>query len=90
MKYELGDIFPLGEDTFMVVETSTYVDVEYLLLNKLDIEEEPTNELYVYKVVEGGLLKVTEQSILDIIIPVFNNKIQRDIANVQNEDKFNI
>ena len=90
MKYELGDIFPLGENTFMVVETSTYMDVEYLLLNKLDSEEEPTNELFIYKVVQGGLLKVTDQSILDIILPVFNNKIQRDIANVQNEEKFNI
>ena len=90
MKYELGDIFTLGENTYMVAETSMYMDVEYLLLNKLDSEEEPTNELYVYKIVEGGLLKVTEQSILDIILPVFNNKIQRDITNIQNEEKFNI
>ena len=90
MIYELGDIFTLGENRFMVAETSTYMDVEYLLLNKLNNEEEPTNELFVYKVVEGGLLKVADQSILDIILPVFNNKIQRDITNVQNEEKFNI
>lgn len=90
MKYELGDIFTLGENKFMVVETSTYMDVEYLLLNKLDSKEEPTNELFVYKVVEGGLLKVTDQSILDIILPVFDYKIKRDITNVQNEEKFNI
>ena len=90
MKYELGDIFTLGENKFMVVETSTYMEVEYLLLNKLDAEEETTNELYVYKVVEGGLLKVTEQNILEIIMPVFNNKLQRDITNVQNEEKYNI
>jgi len=61
-----------------------------LLLNKLDSKEEPTNKLFVYKVVEGGLLKITDQSILDIILPVFNYKIKRDITNVQNEDKFNI
>jgi len=90
MKYELGDIFPLGENTFMVVETSMYMEVEYLLLNKLDSSEEPTNELYVYKVVKDGLVKVTDQSILDIILPVFNNKIQRDVTSVQNEEKFNI
>ena len=90
MKYELGDIFTLEESTYMVAETSMYMDVEYLLLNKLDSDEEPTNELYVYKVVENGLLKVTDQSVLDIILPVFNNKIQKDIANVHNEDKFNI
>ena len=90
MKYELGDIFTLGENTYLVAETSIFMDVEYLLLNKLDSEEEPTNELYVYKVVEDGLLKVTDQSILDIILPVFNNKIQREVANIQNEEKFNI
>lgn len=90
MKYDLGDIFTLGENTFMVAENSVYNNVEYLLLNKLDSEEELTNELFVYKVVEDGLLKVTDQSILDIILPVFNNKIQRDIANIQNEEKFNI
>lgn len=90
MKYELGDIFPLGENKYMVAEMSTYMEVEYLLLSKLDKEEEPTNELYVYKVVNDGLVKATEQDILDIILPVFNNKIQRDINNVQNEEKYNI
>ncbi len=90
MKYELGDIFPLGENKYMVAEMSTYMEVEYLLLSKLDKEEEPTNELYVYKAVNDGLVKVTEQDILDIILPVFNNKIQRDINNVQNEEKYNI
>lgn len=90
MKYELGDIFPLGENKYMVAEMSTYMEVEYLLLCKLDNEEEPTNELYVYKVVNDGLVKVTEQDILNIILPVFNNKIQRDINNVQNEEKYNI
>lgn len=90
MKYELGDIFPLGENKYMVAEMSTYMEVEYLLLSKLDKEEEPTNELYVYKVVNDGIVKVTEQDILDIILPVFNNKIQRDINNVQNEEKYNI
>lgn len=90
MIYELGDIFCLGENRFMVAETSTYMGVEYLLLNKLDGEEEPTKELYVYKVLEKGLQKVVEQSTLDIIVPVFNNKLQRDIKNIQNEEKYNI
>jgi len=90
MKYELGDIFSLAEEKFMVAETSVYMDVEYLLLNKLDSEKEPTNELYVYKVVEDGLIKVTEQETLDIILPVFNNKLQKHISNIQNEEKFNI
>lgn len=90
MKYDLGDTFTLGENRYMVAETSTYMDIEYLLLNKLDNKEEPTNELYVYKIVEDGLLKVTEQSILDIITPVFNNKIQKSIINLENEEKFNI
>ena len=90
MKYELGDIFTLGDNTYMVAETSMYMEVEYVLLNKLDSEEEPTNELYIYKVVNNGLVKVTDQSILDIITPVFNNKLQRDINNIQNEEKYNI
>lgn len=90
MKYELGDIFPLGENKYMVAEMSTYMEVEYLLLSKLDKEEEPTNELYVYKVENNGLVLVTEKNILDIILPVFNNKIQKDITDIQNEEKYNI
>lgn len=90
MTFELGDVFSLGENKYMVAETSLYMDVEYLLLNKLDSEEEPTKELYVYKKVDEGLLKVTEKEILDIILPVFNSKIQKDVTNFKNEEKFNI
>jgi len=90
MKYELGDVFTLSGDTYMVAETSMYMDVEYLLLNKLDSNEEPSNELYVYECVEGGLIKVTEQSILDIILPVFNNKLQKHVKDIQNAEKYNI
>lgn len=89
MKYELGDIFKLRENTFMVAEMATYMGIDYLLLNKLDIKEEPTEELYVYKIENNELISIQEEEILDIILPVFNNKLQKNITNIKNE-RYNI
>ena len=90
MKYELGDIFKLEENNYMVAETIIYNDIEYLLLNKLDEQEDPSQELYIYKVTENGLMKITEKEILDLILPVFNNKIQKQIIDELKKEKYNI
>ena len=90
MKYENGDIFTLGENNYMVTETSLFMGIDYLLLNKLDETEEPTNEIFIYKVVEDGLVKITDPSILEVILPIFTNKLQKNIADILAEEKFNI
>ena len=37
--------------------------------------------------IPNGVAALPSPNILDIILPVFNNKIQKDIANIQNEEK---
>ena len=90
MKLELGDIFPIYDETFMVVEKATFMDNNYILVNKLDEEGEPINELFIYKTTENGVMLVTDKKLLDVLMPILSNKLQRDINEINNENKYNI
>ena len=90
MKIELGDIITLSNTKYMVAEMSTYMETDYLLLNKLDMEEEPSQEFYIYKKNDRGLILITDKNILNILYPVFSNKLQKEINDIQSQNKYNI
>lgn len=90
MKLSLGDIFNVGEKKYIVIEKCTFTDIDYIFVNKLTAEEEPTNDFYVYKENKNGVVLITDKNVLDIVLPIFSNKLQNDVTKKQIEEQYNI
>ena len=64
--------------------------LSYLFANKLLENEELSKEYYVMKKTETGVLLVTDEKVLEVILPVFQNKIQKDIEKYNEQQEFEI
>ena len=85
-----GDVLTINNNKYLVLESARYEEVDYIFTNKLDKDENTSEEYFVMKKNNGGVLFVTDKKILDIILPVFSNKIQKDIEKYNEENKFEI
>lgn len=85
-----GDVLTINEEKYLVVETARYEEIDYLFANKLTLNEELSKEYYVMKKTETGVLLVTDEKVLEIILPVFQNKIQKDIEKYNEQNKYEI
>lgn len=85
-----GDVLTINNNKYLVLESARYEEVDYIFTNKLDQDENTTEEYFVMKKNNGGVLFVTDKKILDIILPVFSNKIQKEIEKFNEENKFEI
>lgn len=85
-----GDVLTINNNKYLVLESARYEEVDYIFTNKLDQDENTTEEYFVMKKNNGGVLFVTDKKILDIILPVFSNKIQKEIEKYNEENKFEI
>lgn len=90
MILENGDILTINNKQYLVVESARYEDVDYIFANKLDNEEELTQEYVVMKKLENSVIIITDNKILDVILPVFSNKIQKVAENFNEQNKFEI
>lgn len=86
----IGDVLTIKEDKYLVVETARYEEKDYLFANKLLENEELSKEYYVMKKTETGVLLVTDEKVLEVILPVFQNKIQKDIEKYNEQQEFEI
>ena len=85
-----GDVLTIKEDKYLVVETARYEEMDYLFANKLLENEDLSKEYYVMKKTETGVLLVTDEKVLEVILPVFQNKIQKDIEKYNEQQEFEI
>ena len=85
-----GDVLSINNEKYLVVETATYEEVNYLFANKLLSNEEISEEYYVMQKTETGVLLVTDEKVLEVILPVFQNKIQKDIEKYNEQNKYEI
>lgn len=90
MVYERGDILTIKDSEYMILELARYEDVDYMFANKLDKEENTTENYCVMKKNGTGIIFVDDKKILDIILPVFSNKIQKIAEQYNLENKFEI
>lgn len=77
MTLENGDILTIGNNEYLVVEGTRYENSDYIFANKLDNEEELTQEYVVMKKLGDSVSIVTDNNLLEAILPVFTNKIQK-------------
>lgn len=85
-----GDVLTINNEKYLVVETARYEEKDYLFANKLLTNEEFSEEYFVMKKTDTGVLMVTDEKVLEVILPVFQNKIQKDIEKFNEQNKYEI
>ena len=85
-----GDILNIKDTDYLVVETSRYEEIDYALANKLDEKEDFTKEYVILEQKGYNFEIVEEQKLIELLLPIFQNKIQQDANNAKNKEKYEI
>lgn len=82
MSLEQGDIITLKGQEYLILDDILIESVEYALGNRITEEEEPTNEFWIFKVMNKGedVIRVTNKDELDKVLPLFSKNLQ-DLVN---------
>lgn len=70
MALENADVIEIENENFIVVDTGIYEGKKYAFLNKLDQNEEPTNDNKIIEIVESSALEVSDE-IMKVLLPKF-------------------
>lgn len=88
MKYsvKLNDIFELAGNDYITIDKTEYNGITYFFTNKLD-GEEPTDKFVVFKDVGTGFIEEKNKEVLDIVLKVFSNNMNKKIEAINNSEK---
>ena len=88
MKYsvKLNDIFELAGNDYITIDKTEYNGTTYFFTNKLD-GEEPTDKFVVFKDVGTGFIEEKNKEVLDIVLKVFSNNMNKKIEAINNSKK---
>lgn len=89
MKIRVEDVLTIKGEKYTVIDTILYEGKDYILTNKV-INDEPSETFIAYEVVENGVFIVEDKNILDRILPIFSNNVNKKINDLRTEEQFNI
>lgn len=89
MKIRVEDVLTIKGEKYTVIDTILYEGKDYILTNKVE-NDEPSETFVAYEVVDNGVFIVEDKNILDRILPIFSNNVNKKINDLKTEDQFNI
>lgn len=89
MKIRVEDVLTIKGEKYTVIDTILYEGKDYILTNKV-VNDEPSETFVAYEVVDNGVFLVEDKNILDRILPIFSNNVNKKINDLKTEDQFNI
>lgn len=89
MKIRVEDVLTIKGEKYTVIDTILYEGKDYILTNKV-ANDEPSETFVAYEVVDNGVFIVEDKNILDRILPIFSNNVNKKINELKTEDQFNI
>lgn len=89
MKIRVEDVLTIKGEKYTVIDTILYEGKDYILTNKV-VNDEPSETFVAYEVVDNGVFIVEDKKILDRILPIFSNNVNKKINELKTEDQFNI
>lgn len=84
MELEVESYFKYSNCYYIALNVINYNNKKYVFTNKI-INENPTNEYYVFDNTNNLLKIVENKQILDIILPIFSKNIEKMINDEQGE-----
>ncbi len=89
MKFKLEDVLTIKGEKYTVLNSILYEGKDYIFTNKVK-NDEPSDIFMAFEVVDGGVCEVKNEKILERILPIFSNNVQKIINKMKTEEKFNI
>lgn len=89
MKIRVEDVLTIKGEKYTVIDTILYEGKDYILTNKV-VNDEPSETFVAYEVVDNGVFIVEDKNILDRILPIFSNNVNKKINDLKTEEQFNI
>ena len=83
MDISVGEVFAVEDGKYIVLDKVSLNNKTYIFVNKLDSEENPTNDLYAYEVIDDEISMVMDKKILDFLLPKFEKNIEEMINNME-------
>ncbi len=83
---KLNDIFELAGNDYITIDKTEYNGFTYFFTNKLD-GEEPTDKFVVFKDVGTGFIEEKNKEVLDIVLKVFSDNMNKKIETINNSKK---
>lgn len=89
MKIRVEDVLTIKGEKYTVIDTILYEGKDYILTNKV-VNDEPSETFVAYEVVDNNVFIVEDKNILDRILPIFSNNVNKKINDLKTEEQFNI
>ena len=83
---KLNDIFELAGNDYITIDKTEYNGLTYFFTNKLD-GEKPTDKFVVFKDVGTGFVEEKNKEVLDIVLKVFSDNMNKKIEAINNSKK---
>lgn len=83
---KLNDIFELAGNDYITIDKTEYNGLTYFFTNKLD-GEEPTDKFVVFKDVGTGFVEEKNKEVLDVVLKVFSDNMNKKIEAINNSKK---
>lgn len=85
MDIVVGDLLTINGEKYITMDTVLYDGINYAFVNKMTIDEEPTKEFYTFQIINDGVKIVKDEKILNILLPMFSESVQKMIDKINNE-----
>lgn len=88
MKIEIADLITKEDGKYITLDVTNYEGVDYAFANKLtdDEEEAPTEELYIFTVINNKIEKVTDENIIIKLLPIFQKNIEQELKKIMESE----
>ena len=74
-----NDLFDLGDTSYITLDSTKYKNEEYIFVNELDKEENPTKKFIVFKIVEDKLVEEKDEKVMRNILPIFSTNMNKKL-----------
>ena len=77
MKVISGDLLTIRSEKYLVLDVMEYGGEDYAFSNKMIELEQPTKDYCVFKLVGEGVIRISDNKVLDVLLPRFSSSVQK-------------
>lgn len=93
MKREIGEIITVDNKEYTIMDTVLYEGKDYIFTNIVN-NDEPSETFIIFELIDDGengtVIEVTEQKILERLIPICSKNIEKTINVMNLKEKYDI
>ena len=78
----VGDLLTISDKKYIVLDKTDYLEEAYIFVNEMTDSEENTDNFYVLKIANDGVIIVEEKSIVNNLLSIFSDNMQKMVNKV--------